>query len=231
MLQPHMTPAETRLFEKYLLGATKYIEFGCGGSTCFAASFSHIHELHSVESDQAWLEKLRTESTIAKAVAEKRLHLHHADIGPVGAWGVPTSTLYAHKWPSYYWGIWESLPFDADCILIDGRFRVACTLMALLYCTNENVHILIHDFTSRPEYHIVKKYLKEIEQVEDITAFAVNEHLDKTEVLLKLRHFIFEPESPQDLAWPEEYLQEKNSSFYSFLRKKFLLRRSQQKSS
>jgi hypothetical protein len=55
---------------------------------------------------------------------------------------------------------------DLDCILIDGRFRVACALKAF-NVIDENCVILFDDFLNCIEYHIILNYYEIIEKTSD----------------------------------------------------------------
>lgn len=80
-----------------------------------------------------------------------------------------------------------------DMVWVDGRFRVACVLETVLAVhllnhnggssidegnvgTNTNIsdpYILIHDYTNRPQYHIVQPYLLPIKTVDTLTVWKV----------------------------------------------------------
>jgi hypothetical protein len=57
--------------------------------------------------------------------------IHGVDIGEVGAWGYPTNSTNSRTWPSYSESILK-YGHEADLVLVDGRFRVACALYAVL---------------------------------------------------------------------------------------------------
>ena len=63
--------------------------------------------------------------------------------------------------------------------LIDGRFRVACTLKLILEChKNSDLKILIHDFWDREEYHVVLRYLDIVDKADTIGLFSIKEPVD-----------------------------------------------------
>ena len=51
-----------------------------------------------------------------------------------------------------------------DLILIDGRFRVYVTLQVIIFCVKNirqnKTTIIIDDFKSRKQYHVLKKIIK-----------------------------------------------------------------------
>jgi hypothetical protein len=157
-LKPAMTGKERTCLEKYLATAQSYVEFGCGGSTLMAVR-SPATRIWSVESDTAWLERIRRHPEIAAAEQAGRLTLCHVDIGPTKEFGYPATPwwrLYqpGHRehWPRYYESIWASPgAAEADLFLVDGRFRVACGLAVAAHCRDEAI-VAVHDFTNRPDY-------------------------------------------------------------------------------
>lgn len=61
----------------------------------------------------------------------------------------------------------RTLPNNVDTILIDGRFRVACTLKLYPYI-NENTIIIFDDFLDRSYYHtIILNYFNVIDYTSD----------------------------------------------------------------
>src|SRR5947207_9265511 len=124
-----MSDAEAALFVQLLSTGKCYLEWGSGGSTLAAARSNSTH-IVSVETDIAWIERLKQNEEIANAVATKRLTFRHVDIGPVGQWGFPASETKIRNWPKYALDPLVSTDFDYDLILIDRRFRNHCLLAA-----------------------------------------------------------------------------------------------------
>ena len=56
-----MSSAESDLFGKLLDSATTYLEWGAGGST-LAAVRSKIRQIVSVETDRAWIDRLKQQN-------------------------------------------------------------------------------------------------------------------------------------------------------------------------
>ncbi len=151
---PRMTAKETALFESYLVKSKSYFEFGSGGSTKLA--IRNNIEVHGVESDKYWVDTLKEETgSLCK--------VDYVDIGPTKEWGYPVDNTHRDKFPRYSKAI---LQHDTafDLILVDGRFRVACTLNAIKQTLQKNncddTVIFIHDFWDRPDYHIVLEFLE-----------------------------------------------------------------------
>ena len=154
--KPHMADDEFALFESLLSRASHVLEYGCGGSTALAASYRGLR-LFGVESDPVWLRKVESHPTLKTASAMGRFSLNYVNIGPTKKWGKPLNDNCRHYWPLY-----SSLPWsrqsDYDLIFVDGRFRVACILHAVLKAHRDAL-IVVHDFWDRPHYHVVLPFL------------------------------------------------------------------------
>lgn len=154
-LRPEMTDAEIGVLRECFSKATSLVEFGSGGSTLMGVRSASLRRIWSVENDTAWIAKLRGEPEIAQAEGAGRLRLMHVDIGRTGDYGMPLDESTQARWPGYYQAVWnDPATADSDLVLIDGRFRVACALEALVRCRQHAI-LLFHDFWNRPHYHPV----------------------------------------------------------------------------
>ena len=161
-----MTAAEIELMTKYLKKSRYYLEFGCGGSTLLALAQSP-GRIVSVESDAAWIAKLKEQDAIQKAVASNRLAFYHADIGPVREFGAPKDESRIKQWKNYYMSPWLFRDFDYDLVLIDGRFRVMCALAAVM-CAEHATIVAIHDYGNRRGYFDVEPYFDTIDYADKL---------------------------------------------------------------
>ncbi|WP_162816417.1 tetratricopeptide repeat protein [Halomonas sp. BN3-1] len=169
---PFMTPPERQLFLKALRKAKHYFEFGAGGSTIWAVREGLV--VQGVESDATWV------TALADTCGEK-CQLRSVDIGPTKEWGFPVNTQPDNRFEAYSKAIYD-MPRAFDLVLIDGRFRVACTLTTILHTMEHaenlnNTRIFIHDFWDRPHYHSVLKYLEIVERVDTAGIFIIKEGL------------------------------------------------------
>lgn len=183
---PRMSIAERNLFEQYVKKAIAYYEFGSGGSTKLATRNSI--DVYGVESDKRWVD------TLKKEIGPK-CKVEYVDIGPTREWGYPVSTQYKEKFPLYSQSI---LKFENafDFILIDGRFRVACTLCAIQHTLEkqadiESVYIFIHDFWDRPDYHVVLEFLDVHEVAETAGVFRLKKDIDRVLLTAKILEYKF----------------------------------------
>jgi glycosyltransferase involved in cell wall biosynthesis len=197
VLEIHMTRDERDFFLKALRQAKVYIEFGSGGSTAAAVAIPSISTICSIESDAAWIQWLQRESGIRAALDEKRLTLIHADIGPVKEWGTPVEQEglcpNVELYKNYFWTPWEKMPRRPDLILIDGRFRVACAIMAALMVENPRCLYFVHDYPydgsqdERRGYRIVEKFFDCVRSVESLSLFKKKRDFDYRVALMELR--------------------------------------------
>ena len=144
-----------------------YLEFGSGGSTFLALQNSDA-DVVSVENDGNWIKYLRKWRYI-KENENKRLKFCYVYTGKVVDWGHPKDIMLDRElFPNYSKKVFEEFDNNYDLVFVDGRFRVASTLQAILN-TDQNVKIIIHDFTKRQCYQEVLKFL-EIEKIVDTMA-------------------------------------------------------------
>jgi len=171
---PRMSAKETAFFEFYLKKSKRYFEFGSGGSTKLAIR-NHI-EVHGVESDKFWVETLKQETGLL-------CKIEYVDIGPTKELGYPVDNTHRDKFPRYSQAIMQH-DKAFDLILVDGRFRVACTLNAIKHTLekresrNETI-IFIHDFWERSDYHVVLEFLDPVDSVESAGAFRIKPEVDR----------------------------------------------------
>lgn len=166
-----MPEAETKYLTEKYRSAQTILEYGSGGSTVFAATLPHHPKLFSMETDQAWSEKLG--ASIKTAYPDSDIHMRYTDIGKTKAWGRPKGHQGYLRYPDYSFGIYKDPEFvEPDLILIDGRFRQAC-FYAALFRMSKPVTILWDDYTNRKRYHGVEKYFEPVETVGRMARFEV----------------------------------------------------------
>ena len=95
-------------------------------------------------------------------ITKKSLSLEfiHADIGPTKELGYPEESTEKAILLNYTNGVWDKLKFKCfipDLILIDGRFRVATFLMALIHSPGSKV--IFDDYMNREHYKVIEEIL------------------------------------------------------------------------
>jgi hypothetical protein len=163
-----MTLPEQALLTALLRRSRSVVEFGSGGST-FAAAKNVSDWVVSVDSSEEWLGRVRDAclENNTKIVPE----LISVDIGPLAEWGYPSDLATVDRWPSYHSSVWcDPKTLAADLYFIDGRFRVACFMQALLNGPDDALYA-VHDFDSRPHYHVMRDVAREVAIVDDLSIF------------------------------------------------------------
>ncbi|WP_376087807.1 class I SAM-dependent methyltransferase [Roseomonas sp. CCTCC AB2023176] len=187
---PRMSAAELALFENVLRGVRGYVEFGAGGSTCFAASRIE-GPLLSVDSSTDWLAKVSDACGANPDWVQPTLI--HADIGPTREWGQPADPATRQRWPGYHGAPWANpASRQADLYLVDGRFRVACAVQVLLHCRPDAV-IAFHDFASRREYHVILDVARELARAEELSLLVRRSDFDEAKARAILDKHAFSP--------------------------------------
>lgn len=173
-----MSRDEKIVFDDAIKESLHYLEFGLGGSTLRAIQKSKA-KIYAVESSPDWLNQMR-KYLVLRYYENKRLYVFSVNIGPTRDWGYPESDNDQNLFEAYSSSIFDSIDRKAiDLALVDGRFRVACTLKIILSChENKNIKILIHDFWNREQYHILLKYLDVVKKADTIGLFTIKDDVD-----------------------------------------------------
>jgi hypothetical protein len=191
-MKPQMSATEFVVFVGFVRHSRVYLEFGSGGSTYIATQLV-MERVISVDSSKEWLKNVREACLGEECRIKPDLFL--ADIGPVGAWGTPVNDLsFRPQWPKYHEAIWlEPLIADADLYFIDGRFRVACFVQILLH-RRADALIMIHDFSSRSQYHVIREVAREIASVGDPSVFMASADVARERLYEILDEYRFDSE-------------------------------------
>lgn len=180
-MRPAMTDREIALFDSLVSCARRYVEFGAGATTCRAASTAK-EWIISVDSSAGWL------SMVASRCNGVRVKLLHVDIGQVGDWGVPIDDERRRDWPSYHERPWlEPESTQGDLYFIDGRFRVACFIQAIMRAARPDALFAMHDFAGRAHYHVILPFVREIATSDQLSAFVRRPGFDRAAALAVLQ--------------------------------------------
>ncbi|PQM28231.1 hypothetical protein CVO77_06920 [Sphingopyxis lindanitolerans] len=183
-MQASMTAAEIMQLELQLAGRVSLLQFGCGNSTLVAAR--QAQKIVCVDGDAGRLAEVG--ANLARAAID--FTPFHADIGPTGAYGYPAGSRRLRDWPRYHVAVWRQLSGSPDAVLIDGRFRVACLLQAIVHGKPDCL-LLFHGFTDRPDYRVVLKHTDMLARVDSLAVLRARQQVDGTAVLHDLfDHFL-----------------------------------------
>ena len=126
-----------------------YAEYGCGKSTNWVLKNTSA-KVFAVDTSFEWVKEVKKSNS-------ENLNIHYSDCGEVGAWGTPVDYSKRSNFSDYTDYIWKQAD-KPNVVLVDGRFRVCCFLTSLKYA-DEGTQIIFDDYTDRPYYHIVEKYV------------------------------------------------------------------------
>lgn len=154
-----MNDAELAILKEYLSepDVSTYLEFGAGNSTDVALSCENVKTIVTVETDQAFAERLRQ----CEHAQNGRLRVPHINIGETGAWGYPKDDSERKTW--YLYSAMYYLPpaFRPDVILVDGRFRVATAAGLWLHIEPpQDPVVLVHDIWCYERTHYYHEMLR-----------------------------------------------------------------------
>ena len=178
---------DDKLFKELIKSSKVYGEYGCGLSTIWAAKETNSL-VCSVDTSKEWIDKVNNDLSLDQ---QKRVIIHHIDVGECHNWGFPKSYKYRHNFIKYIESIWIRKP-TPDLILIDGRFRVSCFLMSLL-SASEGAHIIFDDYVNRHHYHVVEEYV-DVEKIYGRQALFIvppKNKLKLTNITEEIEKFLF----------------------------------------
>lgn len=153
---PSMDSEGLNCFKEAISKSSVYLEYGCGGSTIYASEQENIKSIISVDTDKAWIEKVK-ENTFSSSA---EILLNHCNLGEVGSWGWPINNDKIASFWEYStlpWTVSKAQNLKPDTILVDGRFRVSSFLYSLLTSSLGTV-ILFDDYYDRPNYFLVEAF-------------------------------------------------------------------------
>lgn len=177
-----MYDEEKELFKRYISNSKNYLEFGLGGSTIFTLINSK-EKITSVDTNIEWINFVEKYKIIKQSIPH-RLKIVHINIGPTKSWGFPVNDDHQDKFEDFSKKIFEMHKDEKyDFILVDGRFRVACALQAIInQLDNDELFIGVHDYSIRTEYSILEKFMDIVEFSKTLYVFKIKPQLDVNEL-------------------------------------------------
>lgn len=183
--RPKLTfiPEVSELIRKHYEKANVILEYGSGGSTVMAAEMPG-KTIFSVENSRPWTRMMRR--YFEQEQPPSMPLMHNVNVGKTGKWGRPVDNSGFKRYHRYPLSIWDIEEFQhPDVILIDGRFRVACALTAMLRCTKKTT-LLFDDYENRKSYHMVEEFLEKEETVGEMARFTVRKTTFPRDKMTKL---------------------------------------------
>lgn len=162
--KPELTlPNEVaRHLKEVYTNASVILEYGSGGSTVLASELSG-KQVFTVENDLSWAANMI--SYINQAALPSPAVIHTVDIGKTGPWARPLDDTNWRSFHKYPLSVWDREDFvQPDVILIDGRFRVACFVAAVMKISKPTI-VLFDDYGDRDFYHDVERLAKPVKMI------------------------------------------------------------------
>lgn len=173
------------MYKSVLASARCYFEYGCGQSTVWVSRNANA-TIGSVDTSREWLDFVRP--LLGDRASEARLV--HCDLGPLGEWGRPLSYAHRGRFRDYIDAAWNDPARVPDTVLIDGRFRVACFLRALIGGA-PGTRIIFDDYEGRPHYKLVEDFCPKADSNGRQALFLVDEAGDRARIAAELERFIY----------------------------------------
>lgn len=174
IFKPLMTENELKNFLYFMKPGNIYFEFGSGGSTNIA-SFYNL-KTYSVESDANWHKKLKNTGIIANYIT---IDLHATSLG------YPSKETNVNDWKIYIQAYKKE--YNADIILIDGRFRVACALDIFAKIRNDTV-VLLHE-CGRKQYDEIGNYYDKIYTWRNLCLFQKKKNVKEVPMVVQEKYW------------------------------------------
>ena len=171
-LVPVMDAEGLKFFQSAVARSKVFLEYGCGGSTAYAANVAGVENIISVDTSKEWVDKVK----VTVSSTPSHIHITHCDVGDVVDWGKPLNMNKARQFWRYMvlpWDVAKSRNLVPVLILVDGRFRVSSFLYSAL-CARVGTLIMFDDYLDRPEYFVVEKFCRLTERHGRMGVFCVD---------------------------------------------------------
>lgn len=182
--KPHMDDEGFQCFREKIAGVQCYLEYGCGGSTVYAAKVANVPSIIAVDTNREWVDRV----TASIQGSEGRFFIEHCDLGPTGDWGVPKSDEKRKFFWRYVvtpWNTAKQNSLTPELVLIDGRFRIASFLFSLLSAP-EGTTILFNDYFDRPHYAVAEEFCRVDQRRGRMAVFKTTRSFSQTDLATKL---------------------------------------------
>ena len=118
--------------------------------------------------------------------------VEYVNLGAVGKRGRPVKLGSEASLRRYPEALFEN-NYQPDCVLIDGRFRVACFLQTLI-SSAPGTKIIFDDYPFREQYHVVEDFAQKADATKTQAMFIRPEKIDVKTISAALAEFIFVPD-------------------------------------
>ena len=144
------------VFTSFLTKNTTFFEYGSGCSTIIAKYY--CKKTYAVEANIKWYNK-----GIKNGLKDILIFKDLKCDGSGGVLSAPGKKSTLEDWKNFFQAYKKE--YNADVILIDGRFRVSCAFDIFSKIRNDTI-VFLHE-CNRPQYSVIKTYYDYIHQYSD----------------------------------------------------------------
>ena len=165
-------------FTSFLTKDTIFFEFASGCSSIIAKYYTK--KSYAVEGNKKWYD-IGVSNGLGQNLLFKDLKCDGS--GKMLSWPGKTSTI--EDWKNFIQAYKEE--YNADVILIDGRFRVACALDIFEKIRNDTV-VLLHE-CQRKQYSIIENYYNMIYKWRNLCLFQKKKYIKKVPLIIQEKYW------------------------------------------
>jgi hypothetical protein len=185
-----MEAKEVDLFASVLCnGKTeRYLEFGAGGSTLMAA-YCNVRDIVSLDNAAMWQKTVGEHEIWSKSTSH--VQQLHVGLGELGAYSRPKDNESYGDFIHYSHGALRYTQGAFDVVLVDGRFRVACALIAIQRMDSQSA-LFVHDYDQGRGYDVLAEVLEIEKRVGQLVQFRLPGVIDILAIERLMRSFSHE---------------------------------------
>jgi hypothetical protein len=175
--KPHLIKGELVAFLSLLTKDTIFFETGSGCSSVIANYYAK--KAYAVEGCKKFYE-----IDIKNGLKDNILFNDLKPDNPT--WSYPGKKSNINDWKKYFQSYKKE--YDADVILIDGRFKVA-TAMDMFNKIRDDTIILLHEYYNRPSYFILENYYNYIYHWGSLYAFVKKKNIKNIPIEIQKKYW------------------------------------------
>ena len=175
--KPHLNDIELIAFLSLLTKDTIFFETGSGCSSIIAKYYAK--KTYAIEGCKHFYEY-----GINNGLKD---NLIFKDLKPDNpTWSYPGKNSNQNDYINYFTSYKKE--YNADVILIDGRFKIATAMDIFNKIRNDTI-ILLHEYNLRPQYYIIEKYYKYIYHWGSLFAFVKNTEIAQIPIDIQKKYW------------------------------------------
>ena len=177
--KPHLKGIELIAFLSLLTKNTIFFETGSGCSSVIAKYFAK--KAYAIEGCKHFYEY-----GINNGLKDNLIFKDLKPDNPI--WSYPGKNSNLNDYINYFTSYKKE--YNADVILIDGRFKIATAMDIFNKIRNDTI-ILLHEYNFRPQYYIIEKYYKYIYHWGSLFAFIKNSEISQIPIDIQKQYWQF----------------------------------------